>query len=592
MRLGSRVAMVVLLVASLSTAHAAGDDLRTVGEKSGYVDTGRYEEVQRLCPAFAARFPRTARCLDFGRTPEGRPMLALVASADGTLDPEAVRRAERPVILVLGGIHAGEIDGKDAGFALLRALLEGQGPARALGAATLVFVPVYNPDGHERFGPHQRPNQRGPRQGGFRTTAQNLNLNRDFVKAEAPETRSLLALWAAWDPALLVDLHVTDGAKFEHDVAVLVAPEEPVPGGLEETAHALSDAIIERTRGRGHLPLPFYPSFRKDDDPTSGIDAAPGPARFSQRYAAARNRLGILVETHSWRDYAYRVRTTRDVLEAILEEAAAHAATWRKTELEADRAGAELGGHDVALAWKTVPPGRSIEFRGYAYTREKSEISGATWTRYDERHPQIWKMELFDHVAPAKSARAPAAGYLVPAAQAALVAAKLDAHGLRFQRLERAVERAPTSTFRAETVSYAAVPFEGRFVTTLTGAWKAEPRSVPAGSLFVPIAQARAALLMQLLEPTAPDSLASWGFFDAAFEVKEYMEDYVAEETARQMLARDPKLRARFDAALARDPAMAADPRKRLRFFYERHPSWDERVNLYPVYHLDAPLPH
>jgi hypothetical protein len=449
---------------------------------------------------------------------------------------------------------------------------------------------VFNVDGHERFGPNQRPNQRGPRQGGFRTTAQNLNLNRDFVKAEAPEMRALLALWAAWDPTLFVDLHVTDGAKFEHDVAVLVEPEEPEPAGLHQAAHALSDAIIERTRARGHLPLPFYPSFRKEDDPTSGIDAAPGPARFSHRYAPARNRLGILVETHSWRDYAHRVRTTRDVLEAILEEAVAHAGHWRDAGLQADQWRARLAGHDVALAWKSEPPGRPIEFRGYAYTREKSEISGATWIRYDEHRPQIWKMELGDRLVP-RTVRAPAVGYLVPAAQSELVAAKLAVHGLRFQRLEHALAHAPTSTFRAETVSYGTGPFEGRFLTTLTGTWKPEPRSLPAGSLFVPIAQPGAALLMQLLEPTAPDSLASWGFFDAAFEVKEYMEDYVAEEAARQMLAREPKLRAEFDAALARDPAMAADPHRRLRFFYQRHPAWDERVNLYPVYRLDAPLP-
>lgn len=586
----TRAALAATLLTT-SGSFAAAPDLRTTAEKTGYATTGRYDEVLRLCAAFAAAYPRAVRCTQFGRTPEGRPMMALIASSDGVLDPAAAASAERPVLLVLGGIHAGEIDGKDAGFELLRALLAGQGPSRVLGATTVIFVPVYNVDGHERFGPNQRPNQRGPREGGFRTTAQNLNLNRDFLKAEAPETQALLALIQSWDPILLVDLHVTDGAKFEHDVAVMVSPEEPLPSGLDEAARTLSASVVKRLTARGHLPLPFYPSFRKDDDPTSGIDTAPTLVRFSQRYAAARNRLGILVETHSWRDYPYRVRTTRAVLEALFEEAITQAAGWRGAALAADALATHTAGTDVTLVWKSTPANRIIDFRGYAYTRETSKISGAPWVRYDEKKPQIWKIPLFDQLVPKLSVKAPRVGYLVPAAHAAWVAPKLAAHGIQFQRLDRAYDRAPTSTFRADSVTFATAPFEGRFTTEVTGSWTAEPRAVGLGALFVPIDQPRATLVLHLLEPTAPDSLVSWGFFNAIFEQKEYMEAYVAEEEARKMLARDPKLRAAFDAALAKDPALAADPHKRLRFFYERHPAWDERLNLYPVLRLDSPLP-
>ena len=148
---------------------------------------------------------------------------------------------------------------------------------------TVVFVPVFNVDGHERFGPNQRPNQRGPRQTGFRTTAQNLNLNRDWVKADAPEMAAMLALFDAWDPVMLVDLHVTDGAKFEHDVAAIVAPERSVSPELQQAARALSDQLMAGLGRRGHLPVPFYPHFRKDGDPSSGIDAGSQPAAHVPR---------------------------------------------------------------------------------------------------------------------------------------------------------------------------------------------------------------------------------------------------------------------------------------------------------------------
>jgi len=231
-----------MLAPLLALALAAAPDLQTTAEKSAFERTGRYDEARSLCAAYQAAFPRRARCFTFGETPEGRPMVALAASADGVLDPKAARARRRPVVLFHGAIHAGELDGKDAGFIALRPLLSSKdgGP---LGRVTAVFVPVFNVDGHERFGPQQRPNQRGPAEGGWRTSAQNLNLNRDYVKADAPETRAMLRLLDAWDPAVYADLHVTDGAKFQHDVSIMVEPRLGWEASLRPAGAALSTAL-------------------------------------------------------------------------------------------------------------------------------------------------------------------------------------------------------------------------------------------------------------------------------------------------------------------------------------------------------------
>jgi hypothetical protein len=138
-------------------------------------------------------------------------------------------------------------------------------------------------------------------------------------------------------------------------------------------------------------------------------------------------------------------------------------------------------------------------------------------------------------------------------------------------------------TFRADQVEFAAAPFEGRQTVTVSGAWRAERRDVAVGALFVPIAQPNARVIMGLLEPQAPDSLAAWGFFNNAFERKEYMEAYVAEQVAADML-NDPAVAAEFRNRLAEDPEFARSPQARLDFFYRRHPSFDERLNLYPVF--------
>jgi murein tripeptide amidase MpaA len=189
-----------MLLPGLLAALLAQAPLTTTAERSNWTRTARYAEVESLCRDFPKAFPGKVRCETFGTTPEGRPMLALVASADGTLTPAANVKKARPVLFFQGGIHAGEIDGKDAGFWLLREVLAGKALPGVLRQVTAVFVPVVNVDGHERFGPNNRPNQVGPEEMGWRVTAQNLNMNRDYAKADAPEMVALLKLLHAWDP--------------------------------------------------------------------------------------------------------------------------------------------------------------------------------------------------------------------------------------------------------------------------------------------------------------------------------------------------------------------------------------------------------
>ncbi len=577
-----------MLLPSLLAVLLAQAPLTTTAERSHWTRTGRYAEVESLCRDFPKAFPGKVRCETFGTTPEGRPMLALVASADGTLTPTDNVKKGRPVVFFQGGIHAGEIDGKDAGFWLLREVLAGKALPGVLGQVTAVFVPVLNIDGHERFGPNNRPNQVGPEEMGWRVTAQNLNLNRDYVKVDAPEMTALLTFLHAWNPLFYMDLHVTDGAKFEHDVSLTLEPLRSGPEPLRAVGAKLQEALVAGLRAEGHLPVTFYPSFIKDEDPSSGFAEGVAPPRFSHAYWALNGRFGMLVETHSWRPYAHRVKTTRDVLEGSLQFVAAHGAAMLAAVKAADAA-AEAGQvRDVTLTWDHTDKSHLIDFRGYAYTFEPSPISGEKVVRYDDTKPQVWKVPLFDEVRPKLTVSLPKGGYLVPAAHAAWVEAKLRAHGLRYQKLEKEVPAAEVEAFRATEVKVAPQSYEGHQTLTVQGAWKRETQALPAGSLYVPVAQPGVELLAHLLEPMGPDSLLTWGFFNTHFEQKEYIETYVLEPFARELLARDAAVKAAWEARL-KDPAFAADPRARLRFFYERHPTYDARFNLYPVFRLDAP---
>ena len=574
------------LLLALASAANAQSALTTVAERSGFSETGRYEEVTALCDAFARQYPRAVRCTTFGTTPEGRPMKALVASTSGALTPEQAQRRGLPVVLIQGGIHAGEIDGKDAGFLALREVLEGRAANGALDRLVWVFVPVFNVDGHERFGAWNRPNQRGPKEMGWRTTAQNYNLNRDYLKADTPEMQAMLQLVQRWDPLVTVDLHATNGAQFEHDISIQVEPVHAGDAGLRTAGLALRTGVIDDLAKQGSLPLPYYPSFVVQDDPTSGFEDGVPPPRFSHGYFLLRNRIAMLVETHSWKEYPVRVRITRNTVVSVLEHVARDGASWLTTAKQADIAAASLGGRQEPLTYVAAPAARTVEFRGYAYTRTTSDVSGALMTRYDETTPQVWKVPLKDDIRPGIVVEAPGAGYLVPAAEAAWVAAVLKTHGVEYRLLGKPW-RGDAQVFRATKSSFGSASVETHQRLTVEGDWTRESRATPAGALFVPIAQPRARLVMALLEPKAPDSLLAWGRFNNAFERKEYMEDYVAEAVAREML-RDPAVKAEFERRLREDTAFAQSPAARLEFFYRRHPSWDERYQLYPVLRVDA----
>ena len=580
--------MLAALLSLALAARPAAPDLATTAEKTGFERTGRHEEAVRLCRDIERTWPRRARCFSYGTTPEGRELVALAASADGVTRPLAARTKDRPVVLFQGGIHAGEIDGKDAGFLVLREWLASPdgGP---LSKVTAVFVPVVNPDGHERFGPNQRPNQRGPAEGGWRTTARNLNLNRDYAKADAPEMRALLALLSEWDPIVYADLHVTDGARFEHDLAVLVEPRDGYDPSLRAEGKAVSDALLARLEQDGHLPLDFYPSFVDDGNPESGFARGVPPIRFGNGYWAARNRFGVLLETHSWRPYGERVKATADFLRALLGLAAERGHAWLAAAARADRAAAGLGGTEVALAEVPRPDAAptTIRFRGYAFTREDSPALGRPVVRYDEARPQIWEIPLREEVVATAKAVLPKGGWIVPAAWAGEVADRLRLHGVRFARIEAARLAADVEAFRASAAKFEATSYEGRQMLSVEGAWGRERRDLAAGALWVPVAQARALLAAHLLEPAGPDSFLAWGDFNAAFEKKEYVEDYVIAPFARDLLARDPAVRREFEARLA-EPAFANDPQARLEFFHRLHPSWDRAYRLYPVLRADA----
>ena len=575
----------------MPTAHMQTDpppaEWRTRAEATDYRETDRYPETMDFCRRLAAA-SEFVRVETIGRSPEGRDIVALVVSLDRAFTPEAARATGKEILLVNACIHAGECEGKDAGLALVRDLLiRGQYKANGLlDHAILLFVPIHNVDGHERFGPYNRPNQNGPAEMGWRTTAQNYNLNRDWLRADAPETRAELDLFHRWRPDLFVDVHTTDGADYQYDLTYTLQHfADGHPALLAWQDEAFTRHIFPALEKAGHKLAPYI-ELHVPDDVRSGFGEGPTAPRFSTGYVALWNRPALLLETHMLKDYRTRVTGTYDVLVQLLTYLKEHPGELRGVTAQADRdtvaAGAKYDpARRVPVDFKEGPGHVPFEFLGVESHHEISPVSGSVWVRYDPRKPVTFTVPFYNVVQVARDINPPL-GYLVPAAWT-VVLDRLRAHGLAFTTLTKSLTQ-EVETYQFDQVEWQPKPFENHHQIK---DWKFHPvrrtLTFPTGSALVYLDQPGARVALHLLEPDAPDSLARWGYFDAIFEAKEYAEERVLEGWARDMVAADPKLQAEFAAKVAADPVFAASARARLNFFYERTPYHDDRLNVYPV---------
>lgn len=554
-------------LAASTTAAPAG--WLTRAEQTGWRETGSYQEAVN----FHQRLERTsklARLATFGATSEGRPLYVLIASRDRAFTPAAARRTGKPVLLIQNGIHPGENGGKDASMMLLRDLLVTGRLASLLEQVIVLSIPVLNADGHENISPYHRLHENGPAAMGFRATALNLNLNRDYMKADAPEMRAFLRLFAAWSPDFLIDNHVTNGGDAEYDVTIATHTEQDIDAGVGQwVAQSYLPALFSRLESLGHV-AGWYGA-------PNAMTAAP---RFSTGYAAARNRAALLVETHALKSFKTRAWAHYDIMRATLEILAAHGRALAQASLAADRRmEALVPGTPVFLEGAPGDRTEPYTIRRLATETYTGAASGAPAPRYVSR-PAPEVVALNRSLKPRLVKPAPA-GYIIPRPWQAVIEV-LRAHGVRMETLPQDLEDT-FETYRFENVQFAAAPFEGRFlVRSIAARPVREPRRLPAGSVFVPVAQPAGKVVMHLLEPEAADSALKWGFFHAIFEQKEYFSDYAFEPYAARMLEADPDLRRRLDAA------NLPPGRPRLAWLYARSPYLERTKDAYPVVRADG----
>ena len=597
MRLLRLLAALVLSALPLLAQNA--QDWATPTEKADYRTTPNYDETMAYVRRVAAAAPKQVKLVSFGKTGEGRDLWAAIISKDGVFDPARIHAANRPIMYIQNSIHAGEMDGKDSSLALMREMLITKSQAKLLDRAVVIIVPMYNADGHERRSPYNRINQNGPAEMGWRTQANNLNLNRDYLKADAIETRAFLRFFNEWLPDFFIDDHVTDGADYQYDTTYMIDVGPDVDPALATWQRDILKPYIEKSvTDAGHV-IGQYIGVG-EADPVKGLSMSQDIPRFSTGYMIVQSRPGFLIEIHMLKDYKTRVTGNYELLRAILEVVNRDADQLVKMNRDADAATIAAGKANdphkqLPLRLKTTDATTPFHFLGYKRIRTLSEVSGTVWNQYTHEKDEF-DLPLHAELAPTYSVTVPRA-YIVPA-QWTNVIDVLTAHGVKMLRTSEAWT-SEVGTYRC-AAKWSEKPFESHITlagNSDLGAQAArglscenvkEKLSFPKGSVVVPMDQRAAKVAMHWLEPMGPDSAMNWGLFNAIFEIKEWGEPYVVEKLAREMMAKDPKLKQEFESKIATDPEFAGDPDARLFFFFRRSPYWDPHVGLYPVGRLGS----
>ena len=515
------------------------------------------------------------RIEQFGVSPEGRPIYAVIASKDGTsIDPA------KPVLMIQAGIHPGEIDGKDAGMMLLRDIAF-YGKDGLLDRVNLILIPILSVDGHERASAYSRPNQRGPRIQGWRNTATNQNLNRDYLKLDQPEMRAVRGLILKYRPDLYVDVHVTDGMDYQYDVTFGFNGEDGAfsrsPNGshwLDTVFKPAMNAALER---QGHIPgeLVFG---QDDDDPKAGLNDGGLGERYSNGWGAAAHVPTILIENHSLKPHEQRVLGTYVFIEEAMRLLADKGSALRAaTDQDKALRPAEI----PANFEQEATPSSTRPFRGVLYEMYDSPASGRKEIRWLGRpDPEMWWMPFYGSK-PALTLKRPTA-YWIPGYRTDLIE-RLKAHGIEMETLTTP-RHVAVDMLRLVSPKLATRANEGHVQASVeTVEVERRDWTFPPGSVRVPTDQPLGDIVVLLLEPQSNESFFAWGMFPEVMSRVEYIEPYAIAPLAERMLAADPALKAAFEAKLAAEPVFAADPQARLAWFYERTPFYDERYLLYPV---------
>jgi hypothetical protein len=517
-----------------------------------------------------------------GLTDAGLPLHTVVLSSDKSFAPFEAKAARKCVIMINNAIHPGEPDGVDASLELTRYYLAQ--PKALPQNVVLVIIPIYNIDGYLNRGSYSRANQNGPDVYGFRGNAKNLDLNRDFIKADAANTIALEQIFQSWRPDVFVDNHVSDGADYQYTMTLIATQRNklhPLLAGYMDKK--LVPALYSGMKALGQPICPYVETM--GETPESGIVGFLETPRFATGYAALFNCIGFVPETHMLKPYNDRVWATYDLMITMINQCSKDAAEIVRLHKAADEAVKTQT--EFNLRWELdTTQYEMIDFKGYEATHIISKISGLPVLAYDRTRPYEKRIKYYNTYKPTLTVKKPAV-MIIPQAWTEVIQ-RLTVNRVAMYRLGK--DTVMEATFSHITkVHSPASPYESHYNHRGTQT-KDEQTAAHFyhGDWVIELNQDANRYIMETLDPRGDDSFFAWNFFDGILNQKEWFSDYVFDSKAEQIIAEHPEIKIALDSAKQVDTSLANSHWLQMNFIYQRSVYKEPTHMRYPVAKLET----
>jgi hypothetical protein len=541
--------------------------------------TVTFEEMKNILIQLDATFP-TFHLDSVGVTDIGLPLYYAVVSSEPVKNREDAIAKGKPVIFINNGIHPGEPEGIDATLLLVRDMLSEPKKYPWLEKIVLVIVPCYNLDGMLRRNSYSRANQNGPASYGFRGNARNLDLNRDFIKADSQNARSFFQLFQRWQPHLFLDNHTSNGADYQHTMTLLQTLPDKLGGPMTELMQSQLIPYLYHYMEKSGWPMCPYVVTRSPD-PADGIYAFNDSPRYSSGYAALFGAISLLSETHMLKPFIDRMESTKVLMQGLMEWASSHSMQLINQQ---DAHFSALGqSKQYAYNWQLdITKVDSILFLGYEREMQPSMVSGRPLGKYNRQKPYARMIPYFQGAKATRHVDIPEA-YLIPQAWVEAIS-RLQVNGIQMNRLEKDTLMA-VEAYRIADYKTLANPYEGHYLHyDIKTEIEEDFVLMRKGDWLIPTQQKGVRYILETLEPDAEDSFFAWNFFDGILMAKEGFSDYVFDDLASEWLNKDEALRKRWETRIRDDKKFADDSRAQLQFIYESSPYCEPHRNRYPVF--------
>jgi hypothetical protein len=517
---------------------------------------------------------------EFGMTDAGYP-LHIVTLCQNGLTLDKIKGSNKSIILINNAIHPGEPDGVDASMLLFRDILKTK--KELLDSCILVCIPYYNIGGAINRNSHSRANQNGPEEYGFRGNAQNLDLNRDFVKCDSKNAESFAQLLQYIDPDFYIETHVSNGADYQYTITYLST--QPTKLGYAMGTY-LADEIIPsleakmKDKKQEMVPYVNVHGDALDSSYTTFYDSP----KYSSGLTTLNNIYGFITETHMLKPFDKRVQATYQYLESSIEFCNENTAAIKNSRGEQKRL--ISGTSNYAIDWNLDSAKSNVfAFNGYEYGYKPSEVTGEQRLYYDRSKPKTWKMYFYYAMKPTVIREKPKAYFLRKGFTD--VEDRLTWNGVILESLKNdtTIEIISYRISNYETGQSAYEKHYGHYNTTYirdTIKWQFRK-----GDFRINLGTDKDRFVVEMLEPDAPDSYFNWNFFDAILQQKEWYSGYVFEDVAAQLLRTNPNLKAEFEDKKKNDEGFANNPRSQLTWVYHHSENYEKEHMRLPVFRLE-----